>query len=534
LIILKNRWALSLFLGLSIFVYFWNIWINDIWIPNESFYAEAGREILENKDFVDIYYNYEHRFNKPPLTYWLVVISYLIFGVSEFATRLPIVLLALGTILLTFNIAKELFDRKVALISTFILFFSFQFVLNSRYASPEIPLTFFFTLTLYLFLKGYKNKKFLYIFLSYIALGLTVLTKGYPYIVLIGGIVILYILLNNNLKLSKFWEDFRFLKLWIGLPVVIVLGFWWYFLMYFKYGDEFLNVLFKETIHRAIGGNKGFNPLFYIVAISWAFLPYSLTFYYSFVEIRKYFKKLLFPFVWFFVVLIIFTLAKGKIPVYILPAYPSMAIIVAYFLEKYKPDNRLKSYIFNGVLLLQTLVFIVGSIILVYAFKLDIFYYWIALFPLVFLIRYRELRLLPFISALLMFFIFSVSLLPKVEKFRPYDQIRQSVRDNFINKNIPLIIEAHFWHNLPFYTERKVLRDKSLKFILEYSKEKPTLALIRRENLRYFPNALKLWEGRLYIKGSESRFAVFLKYVYKALRGDMSGFQNRVLIYISK
>jgi len=69
---------------------------------------------------------------------------------------------------------------------------------------------------------------------------------------------------------------------------------------------------------------------------------------------------------------------------------------------------------------------------------------------------------------------------------------------------------------------------------LEYSKEKPTLALIKSENLKYFPNALKLWEGRLYIKGSESRFAVFLKYVYKALRGDMSGFQDRVLIYIPK
>ena len=286
MIILKNRWALALFLGLSIFIYFWNIWINDIWIPNESFYAEAGREILEKNDFVDIYYNYENRFNKPPLTYWLVALSYLIFGINEFATRLPTVLLALGTLLLTFNIAKELFNRKVAIVSVFVSFFSFQFVINSRYTSPEIPLTFFFTLTLYLFLVGYKNKKFLYILLSYISLGLTVLTKGYPYIVLIGGIVIFYIILINRFNLSKFWEDLKFLKLWIGLPLVFFIGFWWYLVMYLKYGEAFLEILFKETIHRAVGGNKGLNPLFYITAISWAFLPYSLTFYYSFIEIK--------------------------------------------------------------------------------------------------------------------------------------------------------------------------------------------------------------------------------------------------------
>lgn len=534
MLILKNRWAFALFLSLSIFIYFWNIWINDIWIPNEAFYAEASREILEKKDFIDIFYNYDHRFNKPPLTYWLITISYLIFGINEFATRLPIVLSALGTIFLTFYIAKELFNRNVAIISAFVLFFSFQFVINSRYASPEIPLTFFFTLTLYLFLKGIKEKKFMYILLSYISLGLTILTKGYPFIVLVGGIVIIYLLAVNNFKIKPFLQDLKFLKLWIGLPLVFFIGFWWYFVMYYKYGNQFLSVLFEETIHRAVGGDKGIRPFFYLIAITWAFLPYSLTFYYSLIEIKNYLKKLLFPLIWFITVLIIFTLAKGKIPVYILPAYPAMAVIVGYFLVEYKPNGKIKSVIFNSTFIIQTLVFLVVSFLLIYGFKLDIFYYWIAIFPILFLIRYRELRLLPFISSAILFFIFTVSILPKVEKFRPYDQIGQTVKDNFIDKSIPLIVEGYFWHNLPFYTERKVLRDKSIQFIKDYSKKHPTLALIKSEDIKYFPKSLKLWEGKLYRKGSESRFAVFLKYVYKALHGDFSGFEDRVLIYIPK
>jgi 4-amino-4-deoxy-L-arabinose transferase-like glycosyltransferase len=163
---------------LILFIYFWNFWYNAIWIPNESFYAEAVREMFESGNFLNIYYNYEPRLKKPPLTYWSIALSVFIFGVNEFAIRLPIILMALGSSFLTYKIAQILFNKKVALFSFFAMALSFQFIMNSRYASPEIPLLFFFTLTLYLFLKGYKENRLLYIFFSYISFGLTVLTKG--------------------------------------------------------------------------------------------------------------------------------------------------------------------------------------------------------------------------------------------------------------------------------------------------------------------------------------------------------------------
>ncbi|NPA53071.1 MAG: hypothetical protein GXO21_00205 [Aquificae bacterium] len=129
------------------------------------------------------------------------------------------------------------------------------------------------------------------------------------------------------------------------------------------------------------------------------------------------------------------------------------------------------------------------------------------------------------------FLIFAVSLLPLVEKFRPYDKIGQVINDNVPEKDIPLIVEGYFWHNLPFYAKRKVLRDYPIQKIIEYSKEKPLLALVTREGLQKINNPEILWTGRLYRKGSESRFAVFLKYIRKALRGDYSGFEVRYLIF---
>jgi hypothetical protein len=383
---------------------------------------------------------------------------------------------------------------------------------------------------MYLFLIGYKKQQFKYILFSYISLALAVLTKGYPYIIVIGGIILFYLLWDSNFKIKEFFQKLKFLKLYIGLPIVIIIGFSWYIYAYLKYGNLFIDITLKETIHRAVGKPTSFNPFFYFIVILWGFLPYSLTFYYSFIEIKKYINKFKFLISWIGIMLLIFTVAKGKIPVYIIQAHTPMAILVAYFIVEYNPQKKWKKILYYSTFLVPTVAFIVATIGIVYAFDLDFMYYWIAIFPLIYIIRFKEIRLVPFISALIFFFVFTVSLLPKIEYFRPYDKIGEAVRDNFIDKNIPLIVESYFWHNLPFYTKRKVLRDYSLQEIKDYAKDKPLLALIKEEDLKYFPNSNVIWRGRLYIKGSESRFAVFLKYVYKALNGDSSGFENRVLI----
>ncbi len=532
--LLNNRYFVSLFLFLTVFIYFWNIWLNDIWIPNEAFYAESAREMLESGNFLDIYFNYEPRFNKPPMTYWLVALSYLIFGINEFATRLPIVLSALGSNFLVYLIGRELYGRKVAIVSAAVMAFSFQFVINSRYASPEVPLTFFFTLTLYFFITGYKRKKFLYILLSYISLGLVVLTKGFPYIAVIGGIVIFYLLFENSFRIKDFLRDLKFIHLEIGLPLVFIIGFSWYIYMYLKFGSSFVDTTLEETIKRAVGKkSKGISDLFfYVVVILWGFLPYSLFFYYGLVRFFKEGKKeLLFPVVWFGVMFVIFTIAKGKIPVYIIQAHGALSLIVAYYLINHSPVRGLDRFLYYGSLIIPVFlgVIIIGGF--VYLFRLDPFYYIAVVFPVLYLLRYRELKLLPYITMVVVFFVFTVSILPVVEKFRPYDKIGQAISDNVPEKDVPLYIENWFWHNLPFYAERKVFRDVSSKRIVSLSDRGTLLALVKEKTYRDIKGAVLLWEGYLYKRGSESRFAILLKYVYKALYGDYSGFEKRYLIY---
>ena len=529
---LQEKYKYSFLIFLLVFTYTWNFWINDIWIPNESFYAEAVREMFENHNFLDIYYNYELRFNKPPLTYWIIALSTAIFGITEFAVRLPIVLMALGTVFLTFLIGKRLYGFNVGLLSAFIMSVAVQFVGDTRYASPETPLAFFFTLTLYLFLIGYKERKFKYILLSYISLGLTVLTKGFPYIFVIGAIVIFYLLIESDFKLRDFFQKFLLLKIWIGLPIVIIIGFWWYVYSYLKFGDAFWQVYYQETFGRAFGEKVPFfgleNLSYYWVIILWAFFPFSLVFYWALVKYLKNLKQFSFVFSWFWSMMVIFTIAKGKLPTYMIQAFPALSVLSAYLIINYKPLG-IKKYLYYLTFVIPTAITIVAMVFLIYVFKLDYLYYIFVAFIPLYILRYKDIKITPYLSFILLLLIFVISVLPKIEKYRPYDKIGQIIQDNFIPKSIPLIIENRFFHNLPFYAKRKVLRDYPIEKIISY--KKPKLALVFQKDLIYFKNAQVLWKGKLYDRGSESQFAKFLKAVIKAQKGDYSDFRDWALIY---
>ncbi len=527
----------TLFLFWTVLIFFWNIWLNDIWTANEAFYAEAVREMFENKNFLDIYYNYEPRFNKPPLTYWSIALSSLIFGLNEFAVRLPIVLYAIGSVILTFLIALRLYrEPKIAFFSMFVMSFSLQFFINSRYASPEVPLLFFFTLTLYFFLVGYQTRRWIYIYFSYIALSLTVLTKGYPYLIVIGAIVLFYLLWENSFRLRGFLKDFIFLRVHLGIPIVLVLGFWWFVYMYVKFGNQFLDVYMEETLKRAIAKkSKGITDLFFYIYVTlWGFLPYSLvTFYGIFYSFKENIKKHSFVLSWIGVMFFIFTIAKGKVPTYFIQAHPALSILTGYVMYQTISKNRFVNYSYYLLYIVPSFLFLYGTYYIIRAFNLDFMYYIILAFPLLYLLRYKDVKLLPYLSALVISFTFVMSVLPIVEKYRPYDKIGEAVKENFIPKATPLLIESRFIHNLPFYTERKVIRDKKGDELvsLYYDRSKPFLALVTEETLSRLKDAPVIWKGYIYKKSSESRFFVLVKYVIKAEHGDMSGFEKRYLVY---
>ncbi|WP_421978275.1 ArnT family glycosyltransferase [Roseivirga seohaensis] len=525
-------------------LYLFNFHVNDIWTPNESFYAESVREMFESGNFIDIQYNYRPRYNKPPLTYWAIALSSAIFGLNEFGIRLPMILMALGSIWLTYLLGKKLYGPKAGLYAMCIMAVSVQLIAVKQYASPEVPLTFFFTLTMYWFIRAYTENKNKYYYLAYVALGLTVLTKGYPYIIVIGGIIGFYLLLDSQFNLKVWFKKLLQIKLHIGIPIVLVIGLSWVIYMYFTYGQDFWRIFQHETFERAFTRDeKSMRPFFYVEVISWTILPYSLAFFvalgyylFSYKNIRK---EIGFAFSWFIVMFIIFTAAKGKIPTYFIQAHPPMALILTAFLinkpKLNKPFELIRLYSF----LLPALLILGASFALVYLFSLSIIWYIVPLLVSIlifYLLRNNsedktqsQMIAIPFYAIIGVYLLLGAYLKP-LELFRPYKNIGEIIKSNEnIAGDTPLQIDGTLIHNMPFYAERKVIRQDTLINIIQYTE--PILALIREEHMSEFTGAEVLWEGYIYDFASESQFAKFIKASLKAEKGDYSDFAIFKLIY---
>lgn len=534
-----SRSASYLIFALISLLYFYNFHVNDIWTPNESFYAEAVREMFESGNFVDIKYNYEPRYNKPPLTYWVIAASSAIFGLNEFGIRLPIVLMALGSIWLTYLLGKRMYGQSGGFYAMIIMALGLQLLAVKQYASPEVPLTYFFTLTMYWFYRGYEDRSTKYLILSYIALGLTVLTKGFPYIIVLGGIVGFYILLKNWGQWKQLWRDIVFLKLPLGILIIGVIGLSWVIFMYVKDGQEFWDIYYTETFGRALQKkSNGMKPFFYVGVLSWTIIPYSLTFFYSIVYWimnRKESKKVLFPIAWITVMFVIFTVSKGKIPTYIIQAHPALALmIVPMFIGDKVPKLAIKTIHFIiSALLISGMTYLIFELNLSLAFYLIPF--TLVVVTILFILKkdgFRFSLILPFWT-MFGFMIVFTSFLPRMEAFRAYDEIGRIVTENEqIDKNTPLLLDAWLIQNLPYYTERKNLRDFSPAMINEYAEGNETLALLPKDHLKEinFKHDV-LWEGLIYSFASESQFFKFTVAVNQALKGNTEKFETYVLIH---
>jgi len=99
--------------------------------------------MLVTGDYLAPQFNFEPRAQKPPLTYWAILLSYKLFGISEFAVRLPSALAAIGTLLFSYAMARFLFSPRAALFAVVITATTARLFILAR-RLPSIPCFFFY------------------------------------------------------------------------------------------------------------------------------------------------------------------------------------------------------------------------------------------------------------------------------------------------------------------------------------------------------------------------------------------------------
>jgi hypothetical protein len=157
---------------------------------DEAWYAEIARNILQSGNLFSLFWNGAGYFDHPPVGFWLIAISELIFGNSEFGVRASSALFGFLSLIVTYLLGRELFNKTVGFCSAIGLSSSFWFLFRARSGNLDIFLTFFFILTFYTAVKSTKDPRFLIPFgLSF---ALLILTKtGIP-LTIVPALIIIF------------------------------------------------------------------------------------------------------------------------------------------------------------------------------------------------------------------------------------------------------------------------------------------------------------------------------------------------------
>ncbi|MEC4890600.1 MAG: glycosyltransferase family 39 protein [Nitrospira sp.] len=336
---------LCILLALCGVLFFWNLGALGLTDRDEGRNAEAGREMLETGDWISPTFNYEPRYAKPALVYWLMSASYKTFGVSAFAARFPSALFGLGLVLMLYLFLARLRDPVTALLAALMLALNLQMIALNRMALTDSVLIFFTTLSLFAFWLGFQttHARRHWLWICYLAMGLGTLAKG-PVGFLVPLITIaLYLSLTK--QWGRFWQEGKPLP---GTALTVLIALPWYATMWWLHGAEYAASAQANTVGRFLNPMEGhsFGLLFYIPVLLLGFFPWSGWLLFAWYDAFNNWRKTRgqesdlptdvpslewFTAAWIFGTFIFFTLSSTRLPHYIGPLFPAAAILTALF-----------------------------------------------------------------------------------------------------------------------------------------------------------------------------------------------------------
>lgn len=316
--------------------------------------AEAGREMFASGDLVTPTFNGELRVAKPVFVYWLMTLSYHLFGVNEFAARFPSALFGVALILMHYVFLTKLRGPTVGLYGALMLLLNIEILALGRMAITDSVLIFFTTLSLYSFWLGLQEpgsgRHWIWGF--YIGMALATLTKGPVGFAVPLITVLLYLAATQRWRL--FWER--------GVPLAGTLLFFslagpWYAAMFLIHGDAYSSQAQVHTVGRFLAPMEGHGVgwWFYVPVLLLGFYPWSsflpAGLYRAYVTWRAFRSEQnqthalpesrtaetshdeldWFMGVWIVGVFIFFSLSSTRLPHYIGPLFPACAILAASY-----------------------------------------------------------------------------------------------------------------------------------------------------------------------------------------------------------
>ena len=306
---------------------------------DEGRYAEMGREMVTTNDWITPRLNGIKYFEKPPLQTWMNALTFKAFGLGEWQARLWTGLCGLLGIALVALAGRRLYGGAVGFGAATVLASSFLWAALGHLNTLDMGLAGMMTLTLCSLLIAQRSdaapaERRNWMLACWAGMALAVLSKGLIGIVLPGAVLVLYTVLARD------WAIWRRLHLVAGLLLFFAITVPWFVLVslrnpefaWFFFVHEHLQ-RFTTKVHHRAGPLYYFIPILALGLMPWlATLPQAL--WHARRDSAAGFQPKILLATWAVFIFIFFSVSGSKLPSYILPIFPALALLIACHLQQ--------------------------------------------------------------------------------------------------------------------------------------------------------------------------------------------------------
>ncbi len=307
--------------------------------PDEKHYTDAAIHMIETGDLLTpTKHDYTPRFKKPIITYWVILASYKLFGISQFSSRVFFWLAGALVVLITYLMVRSITgDEKKAWVAGLVMMANPLLILSASRSIPDVLLVLFLSTSAWGFLSIMVNKKPAkkYFWMAYLGAALAFETKGLPALAFTGASILFLVL--NPWKRKKLKEVFEPVSLLVSILVALS----WFIAMYAIHGATYLQSFLGDQVGERVSfslliilANIGLSIVtLFAFFIPWGFplAPFSLKLgnKLSFMGSNKEKAVTLFIIVWILLIFIVSGFVFKFYDRYVLPVFPLVSFLIA-------------------------------------------------------------------------------------------------------------------------------------------------------------------------------------------------------------
>ncbi|MFS2016930.1 glycosyltransferase family 39 protein [Massilia sp. CT11-108] len=308
--------------------------------PDEGRYAEMAREMFASGDWITTRLNGIKYFEKPPLQTWMNALSFTLFGLGDWQARLWTGLCGLLGVVLTGVAGTRVFGARIGFYAALVLGSSFYWVACSQIDSLDMGLSGMMTVALCALLIAQRDdasgsERRNWMLVCWAGMALSVLSKGLIGLVLPGGVLVFYTIFSRD------WAIWKRLHIVKGLILFFLIATPWFVLVGLKNPEQPHFFFVHEHFDRFLKKEHHREAAWYIffVLLAAGSVPWVGVLVQSLIgaarrdgETTK-FRPRLMLLVWVAFITLFFTKSNSKLPGYILPVFPAVALLVAVYLD---------------------------------------------------------------------------------------------------------------------------------------------------------------------------------------------------------